>query len=73
MSTSAILTHGLGSFGSSSLVLTQGLGFDVTVVTGCMVAHDIYQSGVKKAQIYNSGQKTAEVYSSGMKTGQAGC
>jgi hypothetical protein len=43
------------------------------VTTGCIVEHDIYQSGVKKAQIYNNGQKTAEVYSSGMKTGQAGC
>jgi len=63
MSTSAILTHGIGSFGSSSHVLTQGLGFDGTTVTGCTVAHDVY----------NSGQKTADVYSSGMKTGQAGC
>jgi hypothetical protein len=54
-------------------VLTQGLGFDGTTVTGCTVAHDVYQSSAVKLQVYNSGQKTADVYSSGMKTGQAGC
>lgn len=43
------------------------------VTTGCIVAHDIYQSSVIKGQVYNSGQKAAEVYSPGMKTGQAGC
>jgi len=32
MSTSAILTHGIGSFGSSSHVLTQGLGFGAATV-----------------------------------------
>ena len=43
------------------------------VVTGCVVARDIYQGGAVEAQAYNSGQKTAEVYLPGMKTGQAGC
>jgi len=43
------------------------------IVTGCVVARDIYKGGEKKSGVYQGGQKTAEVYLPGMKSGQAGC
>ena len=74
MSASSLLTIGLGSFGSDSLVVTLGLGnFDIPVVTGCVVALDTYQGGIQAGQLYQGGKVAADTYQGGKVAGQAGC
>ena len=74
MGTSAILTQGLGVFGSSSLMLTQGLGFGaITVVTGCVVKTDCYQGGSIRYDVFQGGSVSVDCYQGGSVADQAGC
>ena len=59
MSASAILTHGLGSFGSSSHVLTQGLGFGAGVVVRRRLT--VIGTGVKRLTTEGTGDKRLTV------------
>ena len=65
MGTSAILTQGLGVFGSSSLVLTLGLtGFETVIQTGSAQNTLVWQSPTV-VDVYGSGDFETKVYMNG--------
>jgi len=65
MSASAILTHGLGSFGSSSHVLTQGLGFGAGVVVRRRLT--VIGTGVKRLTTEGTGVERTTAIGTGDK------
>ena len=65
MSASAILTHGLGSFGSKSHVLTQGLGFSAGgVIRGRLT---VIGTGVRRLTVEGTGVERTTAIGTGDK------
>ncbi len=60
----AIVTAGLGTFGSVNLMVTIGYGTGGSLVYGPLMvpAADIYLPGMKRSGIYSSYGKPADIY-----------
>lgn len=72
-SPSSVLTRGLGSWGSSSLLLTRGLGISTAViVTGPFrsVAGQAWTAGSDKGQTWLAGSIAAQQHTAGSDKGQ---
>jgi hypothetical protein len=70
----ALLTLGLGSFGSSPLIVTGGLGAFAppVVVAGpyCIDAAQLYFAGAIDGQVYRAGAAEGELYHAGILAGE---
>jgi hypothetical protein len=72
-SPSSVITRGLGSWGSTSLLLTRGLGNYVPIVAGPFrsVVAEAWAPSSISGQAVAPGDKAAEPYAPGSKKGQS--
>lgn len=75
-SPSAIITLGLGSWGSPGLVVTLGYGVreaGAAVGSHCMQAAQVYHPGARMGEAFTPCDEAGEAYSAGARTGQVNC